>query len=256
MLNSLRKTFLPLAAILLLVGCRANPAPDSGFLRNPKLMSADSHAPFNRIYVNPIFKDKHFTEIYIAPVNTDYVMTQNAWEKATLADAREEDVKKNVDLLADYMRSAFVKEFQKDPTKRFKVVDRPGPDTLILEMGIVQLVPSKVELQALSLVPVGFVGMVGTGVMAGGSALTHSEDQGKGVIAMEGRTRDGASGDVVCMFADRQRPPAALLDLKALFWWEPSKPICDTWAKQFVQLQTGTPVAKVKKIPMFELLVW
>jgi hypothetical protein len=123
-------------------------------------------------------------------------------------------------------------------------------------MAIVQLVPSKSELQALSLVPVGFVGLIGTGVMAGGSVLTQSEDQGKGVIAMEGRTRDAASGEVVCMFADRQHPPAAILDLKALFWWEPAKPICDGWAKQFVEFQTSPARTRIKEMSNFQLLVW
>jgi hypothetical protein len=247
---------VPLAACLLLVGCRASPAPDSGFLPDHQLMKADKDVPFNRVYVNPKFKDTHFTEVYVAPVNTDFVMAENIWEKATLANVNKDDVKKNVDLIADYMRNAFIKAFQNDPKKRFKVVDRPGPDTLILETAIVQLVPSKSELQALSLVPLGFVGLIGSGVMAGGSTLTHSEDQGKGVIAMEGRTRDAATGEVLCMFADRQHPPTAIVDLKALFWWEPAKPICDGWARQFMELQTSPPGRKIKGIPNFQLLVW
>ena len=247
---------VPLAGILLLVGCRARPAPDSGFLRDPQLMEADKDVPFNRLYVNPKFQDTHFTEVYVAPVNTRYLMAENIWEQATLANVSEDEVKKNVDQLADYLRNAFIRAFQNDPKRRFKVVDKPGRDTLILEMAIVQLVPSKSELQALSLVPVGFYGFIGMGVMAGGSALTQSEDQGKGVIAMEGRTRDGASGEVVCMFADRQHPPTAVLDLKALFWWEPAKPICDGWAKQFVEFQTSPVGTRIKEMPNFQLLVW
>jgi hypothetical protein len=247
---------VPVTAVLLLVGCRAKPAPDSGFLRDPQLMKPEKQVPFNRMYVNPRFKDAHFSEVYVAPVNTDYVRAENIWEKATLANVSKEDVKKNVEMLAEYMRNAFIDAFQNDPKKRFKVVDKPGPDTLILELAIVQVVPSKAELQALSLVPVGFVGLIGTGLMAGGSAVTHSEDQGKGVIAMEGRTRDGFSGEVVSMFADREHPPTAIVDIKALFWWEPAKPICDAWAQQFVQLETSPPGTRIKQIPNFQLLVW
>ena len=256
MFKSYLTLLVPLAGFLPLVGCRARPAPDSRFLRDPQLMRADTNVPFNRLYVNPKFKDTHFTEVYVAPVNTDYVMAENIWEKVTLANANKDDVEKNVALLADYMRNAFIKACQDDPKRRFKVVNKPGPDTLILEMATVQLVPSKSELQALSLVPVGFIGLIGTGVMAGGSALTHSEDQGKGVIAMEGRTRNAASGEVVCMFADRQHPPAAIVDLKALFWWEPAKPICDGWAKQFVEFQTSPAGTRIKEMPSFQLLVW
>ncbi len=158
--------------------------------------------------------------------------------------------------MADYQRNAFIKACEKDPTKKFKVVDKPGPNTLILEMAITQLVPSKAELQALGLVPIGFVGLATAGVQYGASTATNSEDQGKGVIAMEARTLDGQTGELVSMFADRQHPPAAILDIKALFWWEPAKPICDGWARQFIQLETLPKGTKIKEIPNFQLLVW
>ena len=81
-MSSLSAIFLPLVACLLSVGCRAKPAPDSGFLNDPKLMKTDKSIPFNRMYANPKFETKNFTEIYVAPVNTDYVMAENIWEKA------------------------------------------------------------------------------------------------------------------------------------------------------------------------------
>ena len=46
---------VPLFACLF-AGCRARPAPDSGFLQDPKLMTADKSVPFNRMYRNPKFK--------------------------------------------------------------------------------------------------------------------------------------------------------------------------------------------------------
>src|SRR5947207_2387491 len=178
------KLLATLFTFLLFIGCKAKPAPDSGYLNDSKLMKADKEVPFNRMYMNPKYKDKKFAEIYVAPVNTDYVMAENIWEQATLANVSKDEVKKNVQMLADYQRNAFIKALENDPKKKFKLVDKAGPDTLILEMAIVQLVPSKAELQALSLVPVGFIGLAGSGVMVAGSAMTNSEDQGKGVIAM------------------------------------------------------------------------
>ena len=242
--------------ILLGFGCRAKPAPDAGFLQQPALMKAEKDIPYNRIYVNPKYSDKSYTEIYVAPVNTDYVMAENVWEKATIANFSESDVKKNIGMLAEYQRNAFIKACQKDPNKKFKVVDKPGPNTLILESAIVQLVPSKAELQAIGLVPFFFLGAITTGVEMGASAATHSEDQGKGVIAIEARTRDGATGELVSMFADREHPPTAVVDVKSLFWWEPAKPICDGWAKQFVELENHRKDKKIEEIPNFQLLVW
>src|SRR5262245_4391656 len=95
-----------LIVYLLSFGCRAKPAPDSGFLQDPKRMTADKNQPFNRIYMNPKYESKSYTEIYVAPVNTDYVMAENIWEKATLANFSNEDVKKNIALLAEYHRNA------------------------------------------------------------------------------------------------------------------------------------------------------
>ena len=250
---------LPFILVLLIVlpfGCRAKPAPDAGFLQDPKLMRAEKDVPYDRFYLDPKYRDKSFTEIYVAPVNTDYVMAENVWEKATLADVNPADVKKNIAMLAEYQRNAFIKACEKDPKKRFKVVEKPGPNTLILETAIVQIVPSKAELQAIGLVPFFFLGAITTGVEYGASSATHSEDQGKGVIAIEARTRDGATGEIVSMFADREHPPTAIVDLKSLFWWEPAKPICDGWAEQFVELANHPHGQKIKEIPNFQLLVW
>ena len=92
--------------------------------------------------------------------------------------------------------------------------------------------------------------------MIGTSAVTKSEDQGKGVIAIEARTRDGGSGEITSMFADREHPPTAIVDLKSLFWWEPAKPICDGWARQFIELANHPKGKKIGEIPNFQLLVW
>src|SRR4051812_45241714 len=193
-----------LLLVSLFLGCRAKPAPDAGFLQDPTLMKAEKGIPYNRIWVNPKYKDRTYNEIYVAPVNTNYVMAQSTWESATVAMSNKVDVKKNVAMLADYHRNAYITACKKDPKKHFAVVDKPGANSLILEMAIVQLVPSKAELQALGLVPIPFMGLGVAAVQYGASAASNSEDQGKGVIAMEARLRDGTTGEVVSMFADRQ----------------------------------------------------
>jgi hypothetical protein len=237
-------------------GCRAKPAPDAGFLTDPALMRPSKNIPFNRIWINPAYQPDRYTEIYVAPVNTDHVMAQNIWEKATLGDISRADVQKNVHALAEYLRQAVVKAAEKDPKKRFTVVDYPGPNTLVLEMAIVQLVPSKAELNAIGMLPFGVVGVITTGVEMGASAATNSEDQGKGVIAIEARTRDELTGEVTSMFADREHPPTAIVDLKAISWWAPVKSICDDWAREFIAVHDNPHNKKIKKISNFQPLVF
>ena len=190
------------------------------------------------------------TELYVAPVNMHYMMTQSFWEKASEANLSKEDVQKSADAIADYTRNAFIKAAQEDPKKHFVIVDKAGPKTLILETAIVQLVPSKAVLNAL-----GFVSWIPTAVILGGSTASGSEDQGKGLVAIEGRVRDGATGQVVGEFADRERPPTAIVDIKSLNWWAPARKVIDNWGKQFIAL-SNSPGGTVKSSPTFELLVW
>ncbi|MCY2952590.1 MAG: DUF3313 domain-containing protein [Planctomycetota bacterium] len=237
-------------AVMALAGCKATPAPDSGFIEDSSKMKRNPDSPFAKGYWNREVSQKKYTEIYVSPVNTKYVLAQNIWEGANAVQVKEEDIRKALDQMGKYMQDAFKKAAAEDPRKRFVLVDKPGPNTIVLEMAIVQLVPSKAALNAL-----GFITWIPTAVTVVGSSITQSQDQGKGVIAIEARLRDGATGEVVGMFADRECPPTALLDIKAMNWWAPCKAVIDTWAKQFIEV-ANNPGKKVSEAKTFELLVW
>lgn len=240
-----------LMALAALSGCKAKEAPDSGFLQDSHKMAPNEAVPFHRIYWNRSYDLKSYTEVMIAPVNIDYVMAQNVWEKATLANVSKEQIRKDLLDMATYTRQSFINAMQNDPQKRFKVVQTAGPRTLILETALIQLVPSKAVLNA-----VGYVTWIPGAVSAVGSAATGSEDSGKGVVAIEGRIRDGRTGEVIGMFADRESPAKALVDIKAVDWWAPAKSIVDQWALQLVALANRGPGQKVKDSSAFEFLVF
>jgi hypothetical protein len=246
------KTFaLVLAAAMLVIGCRAKEAPTSGFMENPELMKKSENSPFNRAYWDEKYDRKEFTELMIAPVNTQYVMAQNFWEKASAAGLSEEQAKKDVQALADYTQQSFVKAFQNDPRHRFTVVNKAGPKTLVLELALTQVVPCKAELNA-----IGYVLIAPSVIMAAGSTITDSQDQGKGVVAIEGRVRHGGDNKVVGMFQDRQNPPTAIVDIKSLNWWAPAKQIVDNWSNTLVRVANNPPGSIVKPAPAFELMIW
>ena len=253
MFAPLKKTFavVSIAAFVLLAGCKAEEAPSTGFIENPELMSQNPKTPFNRTYWNKEYNSRDYDELLVAPVNTQYVMAQNIWEKANVVNASPEQVRKDLNSLADYTRQSFIRAATDDPQKRFKVVNQAGPKTLVLELALVQVVPSKAALNAL-----GYVTWVPAVVTAGGAAATDSQDAGKGVIAIEGRIRDGATGKIIGLFADRERPKTAIVDIKSLNWWAPLKAIVDDWSKQLIALANRPPGAVVKDNPNFELLVW
>jgi hypothetical protein len=253
-MTTFRTVIVALVGLVLLAaqgGCKAKPAPNSGFLENSDLMTQHNNSPFQRSYWNKKHDPAAYTEIMVAPVNTNYVLAQNIWEKTSAVNVTEAQIRHDIQALADYTQQSFVNAAANDPRKRFKVVDRAGPHTVILEVALVQVVPSKAVMNAL-----GYVSWVPAVVQTAGSLGTGSEDAGKGVVAIEARFRDGATGEVVGMFADRERPKTAIVDLKALTWWEPAKAIMDEWAGQLIELANHPLGTTVKDSPAFELLVW
>jgi hypothetical protein len=235
----------------LLSGCKASEAQPAGFIENPEYMTRDATTPFQRIYWNKKYDKNEFDEVIVAPVNMKYVAAQNFWEEVNVAALDKEKLKKDILEVGEYTRNSFIRAFTNDPNKRFKVVTTPGPRTLILEVAITQLVPSKAALNA-----VGYVTWIPTAVASGASIATESPDSGKGYVAIEGRVRKGDSGEIIGMFADRENPPTALVDVKALSWWAPAKQIIDNWSKDLVLLANRRPGEVVKGTPAFQLLVW
>ena len=234
-----------------LTGCKSSEAPASGFNPDSQLMTRNAGLPFQRTYWNKKFDARAYDEILVAPVNTDYVAAQSFWEKASSANALPDQHKKDIAAIAEYTRQSFTRAAADDAKHRFKVVNTPGPKTLILELAVTQLVPSKPALNA-----IGYVTWIPTVVATGASLAEGSEDTGKGVIAIEGRIRDGKTGEIIGMFADRERPKTAIVDLKALNWWAPAKQIIDEWSGQLIAVANRPPGGVVKDAPSFELLVW
>jgi hypothetical protein len=240
-----------IVALASLAGCKAQEAQPSGFIETPELMSHDPSTPFNRSYWNKKFDPKAYDELLVTPVNTQYVMAQSIWEKANVVNVSPEQVRKDIDSIAQYTRQSFVRAATDDPKRRFKVVDNPGKQTLILEVAIVQLVPSKAVLNA-----IGQTTWIPGSIAVRHRTLLESRDAGRGTISIEGRVRDGATGEVIGMFSDLQHPATAIIDLRALNWWAPIKPVIDRWSHELIALANRPAGSVIKDAPPFELLVW
>lgn len=75
MLRNSVRLLLALDAVSALgaAGCKAKPAPPSGFLQQPEKMDEPGDLPFHRAWYDRHADWDKFTEIYIAPVNVDYL---------------------------------------------------------------------------------------------------------------------------------------------------------------------------------------
>jgi hypothetical protein len=228
----------------LLVGCKAKPAPNAGFA-DPKLMKNDPSVPFNNFWRKPGVNWKHYGKIYVADVDTAYMLKMTDWQKGERKDQIESDVK----ALGVYTHDSLVKAFRADPTHRFTVMDAATHDSnaLVFEMALIEVIPSKVTLNALGYAPF-FVGM--------GVTATRTVINDKSSVAFELRARDAATGEIIMLAADNEAEQQAVVDLRAMTWYGHAHGIIDDWARQWVRVAEQRPGQVIKDTPTFRLQPW
>jgi hypothetical protein len=243
--QGIRRKWITVAmASALFVGCKAAPAPSVGFA-DPKSMKNDPNVPFDRFWHKPGLDWNHYDAIYIEEVNTSYMLQMTTWQKGE----RQGDIEKDVHTLAQYTRDAIKKAFREDPKHHFKVFDVPSHDehSVVLEMALIEVVPSKVLLNALGYAPF----FVGTGLTV---VRTLAND--KSFAAFELRVRDASTGEVIVLAADREAEQFAPVDLRGLTWYSDAEGIIDDWSHQFVKIANAKAGEKIEGSDRFRLLPW
>ncbi|UZR28864.1 DUF3313 family protein [Methylococcus mesophilus] len=206
------------------------PAPDTGFIADPKRQTRRADLPFQKAWIKPGFDKAPYKELVVAPVNTQYMLEMD-WLHNLSSATWIRDVESDIAELAGYFHDQVVKAFKEDPKHRFRVVESAGQhkeNALRLELALIEIDPSTPVLHALS-----WAGPPGTGSAVGAVNQRRA--------AFEGRIRDLQTGEIVATFADRDMADVGPLDLTRLTWYGPAKGIMDRWAKQFVQIANRKP---------------
>jgi len=226
-------------ALLGVVGCpsKARPAPGVGFISPEGLIHSPKY-PFQKIWFKDNVDWSRYTQICIVPVNTEYLLKMDWWKRVERGAWIEEDAKK----LGQYTQRTFQEAFRHDERRRFTVVEAPGPNTLIGEIALVEIVPSKVTLNA-----IGYAPFVGT------AAKLLRNTTSKSSVAFEARVRDGATGEIVALFADREEEKMAPINVKDLTWYGHAESIIWEWAHQFVKVANRKKGEEVKDSKPFTL---
>jgi len=181
--------------------------------------------------------DKIIVEVEISPTQLE----ESWWAKQNirrLVASTESDMK----YVADYTQKSFAEAFTK--SRDFKLVKKPGPDTLVLEFAIVQVVPNKPVLGAISnlssLTPIGLILLP---VKLGMKGVT---DNTGGAIAMESILRDSETGKILAVFADREKGRVALFNAKEFLVYGGVRAIIDHWTANLVtaldQIKAGEKI--------------
>jgi hypothetical protein len=173
------------------------------------------------------------------------MLKMTTWQKGE----RQADIERDVHTLAEFTRNSIKKAFRDDPHHRFRVMDTPSEDshTLVLEFALIEVVPSKVLLNALGYAPF----FIGTGI-----TVVRTVANDKSSAAFESRMRVAATHEVVLLAADREAEQFAPVDLRGLTWYSDAQGIVNEWSKQFVLVMNSKPGEKIEGTPTFRLLPW
>ena len=221
-------TALTLCAFVLigstaLEGCKADKPKGAGFTTAD--MDKAPQVPFHKTWHQPGFDLARYKKLYVAPVNTEYMLQQTEWQKGQ----HRPEIDAGVGELAKFTRETVEKDFRADPNHRYEVIAEPNkdPDTLILEIAMTEIIPSKVVLTALGYVPFG----VGLSISA---IRTIPPDQSS--AAFEARLSDASTGQIILKVADRESEQFAPISVRGLTWYGRAKTMIEQWSKQFVQI--------------------
>ncbi len=220
----------------ILLACRAAPAPDAGFIDHSELLSEDHNIPFDSVWGTPDLKWKSYQQIYIAPVDTSHLIETSWWDHFTMVywfESRADEAK----MLAAYMQNSVREAFKKD-SKLFKVLDQPtqAAGTLVLELALVEVVPTKVWLNTITYPFLGAVSL--------------------GSAAVEGRVREASTGKIIARFKDNENGQMSLISIADLTWHQHAKNIIDNWSADMVAVTNAEPGTLIGRNSIFTLKPW
>lgn len=223
------------------------PAADSGF--NPRTTAtANSRAAFlQQVWIADSYRGKpvsqQFSAVYIAPVSTRFMAEQSWWQQQT--PMRQESLSADARAIATRMRQQFMRAIQQHPAHKMRLASAPGPGVLVIELALVELVPSKAYWNAAA-TAAGFA-------VPGAGYLTLA---GRGSIAIEGRARDGATNRIIATFKDRRADKTAPVDLGKYTWYHGAETNITDWAAEFAEFLNTQPGHVVKRARSVTLKPW
>lgn len=223
---------------------RADPPETTYVDGHMKMVKQSADFPFRMMWIDKDTDLHKYKSIIIAPVATGHLSGPGTWDKF---DARSVSGTVDIDSaeIARYMELSFRNAVFFDPKHRLKLVEKPGPETLKLELALIQLIPSKAELNVVENV----VGIVIWPV----AFLTVFN---AGTTAFEGVLRDSETGRIVCVISDREKDEAAIFNIPSFTYYGNAKYFTDRWSKQFVDFMNAKDYSKLKTDFPLKLIVW
>ena len=239
--------FIVLSSI---TGCQTAPAEKIVFLKNPERLKQYDLVPFQKVWKENRVDLRKYNKILVEPVILSQKLERDELEKLNL-DAVLGTEKEEILKFAKYTENAFKNAIRKDP--RLQLVSKPGPNTLIIRLALVKVVPGKPLFGIVRNVPlpIGQASFIVTPVIKLTGATVDSLQSS---VAIEGELLDSQTRKVVAMFADRRTETAAVINLNLMSSMATPKEIVDTWANLLVKCLNRKPGEKVVDPKTFKLI--
>ena len=223
---------------------KAQPAAGAGYVpmqqlaKNPKL-------PFDKAWIKQGVDWNRYRTIYIAPVNTEYLMRANWWQESIRADQMQQDVQN----MATFMRTQFITAFQNDPQPPLAGGDVPGERLSDPGNGDYGVGPQQGVAQCPKDRRSLWLG-------AGRRRPWKGARTPRARWPSKPGSRTPIPARPVAMFADREYATVRPIDLKGFTWYGNAEDIVEQWAKQFVEIANRRPGEIIKPASTFSLKPW
>jgi hypothetical protein len=238
-MNRLFFRYAPVLIALALASCQSTESPNQ--------KSAGRAGFLQEAWISPAYKgtpvSSKFSSVYFAPVNTQYITKQGWWQTQT--PLKQSSLAADTQKIATQLRDEFIKAASSHPSRKLKVAQAPGPDTLVIELALVELVPSKAFWNAAASAA-GFA-------VPGAGFLSVA---GRGSIAIEGRARDGGNNGVIAIFKDRRTDKVAPVNLGQYTWYHGAERNISDWASEFAEFINTAPDHVVQRSRRVSLKPW
>ena len=224
-------------------GCRIAPTPPAGFVNPAVMYPSPEDTAFRREFVTADYNPDHYKKVFIKPVLFTNSFKNNGLEEMNVRNALglyRGDMKDLVDYTYVALRNPVSKN------SNFKLADRPGDDTLNVELALVKNVPGKPIFNGFMLF---LIFPVGPCISAGVNLATDNAFSAQ--AAMECRVTD-ASGKLVMGLADNEKSKAAIFNLLNFTAYGNQRQMVDEWAENVVKQLANI---KGKSVPAPTLFV-
>lgn len=212
---------------------RASPAKQSKFIDKEETLKRDRSVPFQSFWRNPDPKAwarvQGFNKVAVEPINTSHLRGRDDlfYNKRT----GRKDLRP-VGEMSRYMQQRFSSQLARNGKH---IVKAPGKDTLVWEFALVELNPANVP---------GNVAKTGAQFIVPGAAFVGSQFT-HGKIAIEGKLKNGETGETLLAFADRSFGKTAPFSFRDFSPYAHNRRAVNEWATQVGALSKSPRTARL-----------